>query len=178
MVWLQYICTDTPFIRLRQHVHSSDYKLTTHCLILIIFGINRTIIAVESRLISPHLLASAPAGGREFPPEPTQLAEAATKSSPTILQKRLLGGCTIDVSPSSCHRRAFDFAARYLEGWRQWLAQGGKCTAQVAMAVAGSQRAQTNRRHDDDSRKLRRTADDTGSWYSALSDTAAATFDE
>jgi len=45
---------------------------------------------------------------------PSEVAEMATKPSLAPLQKRLLGGCTTDMVPSGCHRKAYRFAVRYI----------------------------------------------------------------
>jgi len=45
------------------------------------------------------------AGSRSHWSAWTSVAEAATKPSPAPLQKHSLGGCTVDMSPCTCHRR-------------------------------------------------------------------------
>jgi len=43
---------------------------------------------------------------------------AVTETSPAPFQKHSLGGCTVDISPSNCHRRgSYRFVARYHVGY-------------------------------------------------------------
>jgi len=44
-----------------------------------------------------------------------EVAKTATKPPPAPFQKHSLGGCTINMPPSNCHRRGIAYvAARYL----------------------------------------------------------------